>query len=363
MTEIISIPYLEGNVRLYLNPLGIIYRDKKSTAAAALPLAGGALSFMALEIIISSDQHRIFSAVFPVSSISKLRRILPQDLQNRFDFLLFNITEPRLPYSNLNFDRPLIMGILNITPDSFSDGGDTLLADHALMRMDSIVQEGADIIDIGAESTRPESIRITASEELKRLKPILNKLTNIKIPVSIDTQKSIIMKEAIIAGASVVNDVSALRYDKKSLSILQKMEAGVILMHMQGTPSTMQNNPFYKDVILEIFDFLEDRIAYCLQRGLPRYRLFADPGFGFGKTYEHNMMILKNLSFFHGLGVPIVVGLSRKRFLGELTNGSKPKNRLGASLAGAVMAVNQGIQIVRCHDVAATRQALNVIKV
>lgn len=363
MIETISIPRLEGDVRLYLNPIGIIFRRSQSVSGVALPLAGGPLSFMALEIIISAGSQRVYNVIFPVSSLSKFRGMLPQGLQDRFDFLLFNITEPRLPRLNLTFDRPLIMGILNITPDSFSDGGETLLTDNALLRIHSIIQEGADIIDIGGESTRPGSNSVTASEELNRLRPIFSGLAKISIPVSIDTQKSIVMEEALIAGATFINDVSALRHDTKSLDLILKMGAGVVLMHMQGTPSTMQNNPSYKDVVLEIFDFLEDRIDFCLKRGVPRSHLFADPGFGFGKTCIHNMTILRNLGFFHGLGVPLVVGLSRKRFLGELARESNPKNRLEASLAGAVLAASQGIQIIRCHDVSATRQALQIIKV
>ncbi|HXV74553.1 MAG TPA: dihydropteroate synthase, partial [Sphingomonadales bacterium] len=304
-------PGLAAKARLYLNPLGVSLGLKVN---AALPLAGGPFSFLSVQAIIAAGGRRIYDAAFPISSLAKLRARLPADFHARFDALLSNLTAKRPSFGKLSFSRPLVMGILNVTPDSFSDGGDSFAAKDAVRRARQIAKEGADILDVGAESTRPGSKTVPAAVELRRLAPVLTEIRKLKIPVSVDTRKSAVMQKALAAGAAIINDVSALRYDKKSLVTLQNSRAGIVLMHMHGTPAIMQKNPRYGDVLLEVFDFLEERIALCRQAGIARNRLFADPGFGFGKTTAHNAVLLNHLAFFHGLGVPLLAGLSRKRF-------------------------------------------------
>jgi len=325
-----------------------------------LPLAGGWLSFYAVQAIITAGARRIYETAFPVSSLAKLRSTLPTEFHARFDVLLANLTGKRPPFGTLSFDRPRVMGILNVTPDSFSDGGDYFSNNDAISRARQLVAEGAGILDVGAESTRPGSKPVSAPTESKRLAPVLKEIPTLKVPVSVDTRKSAVMKLAIAAGAKIVNDVSALRYDLNSLGVLKHSNAGIVLMHAQGTPATMQKNPHYRDVVMEVFDFLEARISFCEKGGIPRSRIFADVGFGFGKTTAHNLALLNDLALFHGLGVPLVAGLSRKRFLGELSGEADPKKRLSASLAAAVLAASKGVQVIRCHDVAETRRALQI---
>ena len=343
--------------RLYLNPLAL---TRGHAPGPSLPLAGGPLRFVALEAILAAGGRRIYDAAFPVSALAKLRAALPSALHGRCDVLLANLTAKRKPFEKLSFGKPLVMGILNATPDSFSDGGDFFKAGDPVFRARRLVAEGADLLDVGAESTRPGSKPVSAAEELKRLASVLADIRKLKIPVSVDTRKSAVMKRALSAGAAIVNDVSALRYDDKSLAVIKNSGAGIVLLHAQGSPATMQKNPRYQDVVLEVFDFLEARIQHCVRAGIAKSRIFADPGFGFGKTTAHNLALLNALALFQGLGVPLVVGLSRKRFLGELTGEKDPRKRLGSSLAEAVLAASQGVQVIRCHDVAETRRALQI---
>jgi dihydropteroate synthase len=350
-------PGLDPRARLYLNPLGL---GRRPQGGAALPLAGGPLWFTSFTIILAAGGKRVYEAAFPVASWPKLRETLPPYLRPRFDDLFSNLTAPRPPLGKLAFGRPLVMGVLNVTPDSFSDGGDFLKGKDALSRARELVRQGADILDAGAESTRPGSNGVPAATELKRLAPVLKEIRKIKIPVSVDTRKSAVMIRALTAGAKLINDVSAFRHDRKSLSVLKNAKAGIILMHAKGTPATMQKDPRYADVVLEVFDFLEKRIEVCGKGGISKNRMLADPGFGFGKTTAHNLALLQNLALFHGLGVPLVAGLSRKRFLGELAGEKDPRKRLAPSLAAAVAAAGQGVQVIRCHDVAETRRALAI---
>lgn len=352
-------PSVPQAARLYLHPVGIGPHPKGE--GAHLPLAGGPLCFQSLQAVIAVKYKRIYQGTFPVSALGKFRETLPGALLERFDALLGRLTTPRPPVCGikaLSFAKPRLMGILNVTPDSFSDGGDFLAGAEAVKHARVMAAEGADIIDIGAESTRPGAKEVPLEEELRRLEPLLEAIPEIKAPVSVDTRKAQVMTRAIAAGASLVNDVSALRHDAESLDAAANSDAGVVLMHARGDPATMQKNPTYKDVLLEVFDFLEERIAACEEAGIGRERIIADPGFGFGKTREHNLALLRNLGFFHGLGVPVMVGLSRKRFIGELGGEKEPKRRGPGSIAAGVLALMQGAQILRCHDVRETRQAL-----
>ena len=255
---------------------------------------------------------------------------------------------------------PQVMGILNITPDSFSDGGRFLTLTAALQQAQRLIAEGADIIDIGGESTRPAAQSISAAEELDRIMPILVKIRQEwPILISVDTSKAEVMREAIAAGVDIINDVKALRNDNSLAVVASATKVRVCLMHMQGEPRTMQQNPYYANVVDEVKVFLLERVQACLTAGISPNRLWLDPGFGFGKTIEHNLLLLKNLAALTQLGYPLVVGVSRKSFLGQLLN--KPvTERLYGGLALAVLAISQGAQIIRTHDVAATVDALKV---
>lgn len=254
----------------------------------------------------------------------------------------------------------LIMGILNITPDSFSDGGKYNTVELALSHVDSMLNDGADIIDIGAESTRPGAITISAKEELDRLIPVLEAIKS-QFPqakISIDTSKAEVMAEVVKYDVWMINDVTALN-DHKSVDIIKNNKTNICLMHMQKNPMTMQVNPKYNDVTEEIFNFFTKKINYCLQNGINKEKIFIDPGFGFGKTLEHNKLILKNLATFTKLEVPILVGLSRKSMIGDILN--KPINeRLYGSVAAAVIAYTNGARIIRTHDVKESLDALKV---
>lgn len=258
----------------------------------------------------------------------------------------------------LALDRPLIMGVVNVTPDSFSDGG--LLADagEAIAHGRRLIEEGADILDIGGESTRPGSAPVPIEEERRRVLPVLEGMSACGVPVAVDTRKTQLMRDALAAGASMINDINALGA-AGALEAVASSEAAVCLMHMCGDPRTMQDAPAYGDVVREVGDFLRERVAAAEAAGIARNRIVVDPGFGFGKTLEHNLALLRGLSGFAGLGGALMAGLSRKSMLGRLT-GRNVGERIHASIAAALVAVKNGANIVRVHDVAATRDALAV---
>ncbi|OHX12881.1 dihydropteroate synthase [Chromobacterium sphagni] len=261
----------------------------------------------------------------------------------------------------LDLSRPLVMGILNVTPDSFSDGGRFNRVDDALLRAEAMLAEGADILDIGGESTRPGAAFVSPEEELQRVLPVLDKLRDIGAPISLDTRRSSVMREALRLGAvDLVNDVSALE-DEGALPLVAGSRAAICLMHKQGNPDTMQDRPVYQDVVAEVADYLQRRVRLCLDAGIARQRLLVDPGFGFGKTLAHNLALLKRLDEIERVvGVPQLVGLSRKSMLGAVTGEEIPAERLGASVAAALESARRGAAVIRVHDVKATRQALQL---
>lgn len=259
----------------------------------------------------------------------------------------------RLPLS-----RPLIMGIINATPDSFSGDGLALDVGRALAQARAFVEDGADILDIGGESTRPGATPVGVEEEIRRVVPLIEALRELGVPLSIDSVKPQVMRAALRAGATLINDINALRASG-ALELAADSDAAVCLMHMQGTPQTMQENPAYHDVVAEVGAFLAERSEACLGAGIAPERIVIDPGFGFGKTPEHNLQLLQGLDRLVASGYPVLVGLSRKSLLGKLT-GRKVSERVAASIAAAIAAVARGAAIVRVHDVAATRDALAV---
>ena len=271
-------------------------------------------------------------------------------------------TAPQLDCAGriLRLDRTRVMGIVNVTPDSFSDGGAHFDADAAVAHGLRLAEEGADLLDIGGESTRPGAAEVSLEEELRRVVPVVERLAReTALPISVDTSKPEVMQAAVQAGAGLVNDVSALRREG-ALDMAASLGVPVVLMHMQGEPRSMQDAPDYEDVVGEVHRFLAERIFAAEMAGISRKKIVADPGFGFGKTTQHNLQLLARLERFLELGVPVLAGLSRKRSIGELTGRDQPQERVFGSVAAHLVAAQRGARIVRVHDVAATVDALRV---
>lgn len=324
---------------LYLRPLG--------------SLVGGALE------LIVRDGARILRVASTADALDRWAARQPEAAARRLATLRRNLDQvPALTWTKAR--PPLVMGVVNATPDSFSDGGDHADPEAAIAHGRRLIEEGADIIDIGGESTRPGSSAPPLDVELQRAVPVVAALAPHARLISIDTRRAAVMDAALDAGAAMLNDVSALRHDPASLALAARRDVPVVLMHMQGTPETMQRAPHYACAPLDVFDFLEARIAACEAASIPRTRLIVDPGIGFGKTVRHNIEILHDLGVLRALGCPIMVGVSRKGFIGRLTGAAHPKDRLPGSLAAALHAVAEGAAILRVHDVAATRQALDM---
>ena len=349
---------------VYVRPLGLVSgataRSLCEAGEAAL-LAGGPLAFTLGEGIFRDKNGNQQRSVRSFPSLNKLCSAagLKAGVADGF---LARLGEPTEPFVGLALSgedgRPRVMGIVNVTPDSFSDGGDFADADAAIAHGRALRDAGADIVDIGGESTRPGADPVPVDQELARVMPVVEALAGDGIPLSIDTRRAVVMREVVAAGAVVVNDVSALRDDPDSLDAVANSEASVILMHMRGSPATMQEAPCYDDVVLDVYDALAGRVAACEAAGIARSRICVDPGIGFGKTAAHNLALISSLAIFHGLGCAVAIGVSRKSFIETLAGPAPPKDRLPGSLAAMVAALDQGAQIVRVHDVSETVQAI-----
>ncbi len=265
-----------------------------------------------------------------------------------------------LKFAGLTLDRPRIMGIVNVTPDSFSDGGEALRVDDAVARGRAMRDAGADILDIGGESTRPGADPVSVEQEMQRVLPVIEALAGDGALVSIDSRRAVVMEAAMNAGATIVNDVTALTGDPDALGVVADHAVPVVLMHMQGEPRTMQENPTYNVASKDIRDYLAARIAVCEDAGISRTHIAVDPGIGFGKTLDHNLEILAHMDVLHELGCPVVLGASRKSYIGRLSAADDPHDRVAGSVASALAARAKGVQIFRVHDVAETRQAFDV---
>lgn len=267
----------------------------------------------------------------------------------------------RAPICDLSLDRPRIIGILNVTPDSFSDGGTLKGVAGAVERAQSMAQD-ADILDIGGESTRPGADVVSVADEIARTAPVIRAIrdTGITTPISIDTRKAEVARAAIMAGANMVNDVSAMIYDPEMAAFVAEARVPICLMHAKGTPKTMQEGPQYNDVLAEVLDHLAERIFVAEAAGIPRARIIVDPGIGFGKTLQHNMTVLQGLAALHTLGCPILLGASRKRFIGTISGAEVASERSPGSVAVALHGVGQGVQMLRVHDTEDTKQALSL---
>ena len=315
-------------------------------------MAGGFIAFTAAELI-GGGARPSKPRLVPVP---ELLASADADLGS----LIGRVTAPRLPFAGLSLDRPLIMGIVNVTPDSFSDGGLYDTTEGAIVHAAELTAAGADIVDVGGESTRPGSDAVGEDDELARVLPVLEGLAGLHAAISIDTRKGAVARAAAKTGVKIFNDVSALTYDGDSLTAAAETGLAVILMHAKGEPKTMQDDPAYDDVVLEVFDYLEERIAAALAAGIEPARIAADPGIGFGKTMAHNLALLANLSLLHGLGVALLVGASRKRFIRGVERRRQPPRPGAGVFCRSHCRGGTGGQILRVHDVAGTRQALEV---
>jgi dihydropteroate synthase len=336
--------------RTYLRPLGLAYGPDAARAieqGRGGRLGGsGWISFNSAEVITRTG-----------GGISR-EAVAFGDLRHNAGLAAIEVE--RGAVAGLSLERPVIMGIVNVTPDSFSDGGLTPDTDGAIAQGLKLAAAGAQILDLGGESTRPGSEGVSAEEELARVIPVIIGLGKSGHVISCDTRKAKVMGEAIKAGARIINDVSALQHDPDSLATMARLDCPVVLMHSQGDPKTMQLAPAYGDVALDVYDELEARIGACVAAGISRQRIIVDPGIGFGKSFRHNLDLLQQLTLFHGLGVPLLIGLSRKGFIGALTGERVAGARGPGSVGGAIHAALNGAHILRVHDVKETVAALAV---
>jgi dihydropteroate synthase len=350
---------------IYLQPTAIFWDRSERRAVdeadvpewKGLPLAGGRLSFAALDVLTrgSPDTKRRTVVLGDAFSGDWGREALAAA------DILQELSVARTRLAGLSLDRPRIMGIVNVTPDSFSDGGEFASANDAVEHGLRLIEAGADILDIGGESTRPQADYVPAEEELRRVIPVIEGLrAKTDVVISVDTRKAEVMKRAAAAGADILNDVSAFTHEPDSLEVAAETGLPVIVMHAQGDPKTMNDDPHYDDVVLDVFDYLEGRVQACIAAGIPKAKIIADPGIGFGKHLHHNVAVMGGLSLYHGLGVPILLGASRKKMIGQLCNVDGAKNRVPGSLACAIAGAAAGVQIFRVHDVAETKQAIEV---
>ena len=318
-----------------------------------MPIGGNSqISFDKIEIITRSYKKKI--SINKINQLPKnVKKSLKKDIKlitkkKRFKYLDFRIT-------------PGIMGVLNVTPDSFSDGGKYNHIYLAEKKLNSLLKSGADIVDIGGESTRPGSKSISSKVEWNRVRNILKKV-NKRNFISLDTRKSDIMEKGIKLGVKLINDVSGLSYDHKTVNILKKYKTPFVLQHSLGNPDVMQNNPKYKDVLLDIYDFFEKKIKFLRSIGINHNNIFLDPGIGFGKNLKHNMTIIKNISIYHSLGFPILVGVSRKKFIKEVSGKNDSSLRIGGTISTSIFLMMQGVQMLRVHDVNEVTQGIKLFK-
>ena len=308
-----------------------------------LPLNGNPqISFDHIEILSRNSKKKIH-----IKDIKKLSKFFKVKIKND----LKKIIKKKKNFSNFNFKHiPNIMGVLNLTPDSFSDGGKFKKKNLGYKHAVYLFKSGTNIIDVGGESTRPGSREIKIKIEWNRIKSIIKKFGK-KIPLSLDTRKSEIMERGIRAGVQLINDTSGLKHDKQSINVIKKYKVPFVIHHIQGTPTTMQIKPKYKNVLLDIYDFFEEKIKYLRFKGIKHKHIIVDPGIGFGKKLKHNMKLISNVSIFHSLGFPILLGVSRKRFIKDISGNNDNDKRLGGTISASLFAMMQGVQILRIHDV------------
>jgi dihydropteroate synthase len=356
--DVSSLNKCGAETRFYLKPTAFVDSPYDAPMSAA-NLAGGLCWFSMVHLIARRGSKRQLSTYVQVADMPALIDQYPA-LAAPWHAL----THPRSPLSLgarvLYLNRPHLMGVLNITPDSFSDGGTYVDAGDALAKAGAMIAQGAALIDVGAESTRPGAAPVSVAKEQARLEPVLALLCALGAPISLDTRNTAVMHFGLQQGVLLINDVSALTYDSEALALVAKSGCLVVLMHMQGEPGSMLNMPAYDDVLLDVYDYLAGRVAACVAAGIAMHNIIIDPGIGFGKNLRHNLDLINGLSLFHALGVPLLLGVSRKRLIGALSKEEAPDNRLPGSLALAQMGLAQGVQVLRVHDVAETQQLLHI---
>ena len=320
----------------------------------ALPICGNrSIAFTHVEIITKKNKRQIIT-ISQVNNLSK-------QYQKQVQLDLKQIQKKRTSIGKLNMDQPILMGVLNVTPDSFSDGGKFNKLNKALQHAKQMIQDGAHIIDVGGESTRPGAKLISIKEEYNRVIKVIQKIKKIKsCIISIDTRKSQVMKQAAKAGATIINDVSALDFDPQSEQVVIDLKQPIILNHSQGTPETMQKNPTYQNVLIEIYDYFENKIKQLEKKGIPRKHIIIDPGIGFGKNVQHNLTLMRHVSFFHSLGCPLMLGPSRKSFIGKIMGKKDSISRIGGTISAVIIGANQGVQFFRVHDIKEINEALTI---
>ena len=340
-TRVCNFAYGKSSIKLVREKKNLSLNDNKE------------FSFSQIEIITRNSKKRI-----DLKDIKKLSKLLREKINQDLKVIIRKNNN----FSNLNFGKiPNIMGILNLTPDSFSDGGKFNKKRAGLKQAFNLLEFGADIIDVGGESTRPGSKSISEKEEWNRIEKIIRKIGK-KIPLSLDTRKADIMSKGIKIGIKLINDVSGLSYDSKTIDVLKKNRSPFVIQHSQGTPENMQNNPKYKNELLDIYDFFEEKIKFIRSKGIKHNNIIIDPGIGFGKNLKHNMNLIRDISIFHTLGFPILLGLSRKKFIKDLSGKNDTKERLGGTIASSLYSMMQGVQILRIHDVNELIQSIKVFK-
>jgi len=347
---------------IYVTPVGYVHGSLLGSAVqldAAMELVGAGTFFTALEVAVRKNGTTQFNVV-PTALLHEWVGSLSAETKKNIQTRTSILCTPRRPFAGLSLDRTKIMGVINVTPDSFSDGGKFISPEKAIEHGLQLLEAGADILDVGGESTRPGAKPVRPDREIQLTEPVVRALAAQGALVSIDTRHAEVMSAALAAGACIVNDVTALSGDSRSLAIIKESNASVILMHMQGDPQTMQRNPEYGWVPGDVFDYLEARVGICAAAGIDLNRLCVDPGIGFGKSDSHNAEALSHLGMLHGLGCAVVVGGSRKSFISRTSNNEGINERLPGSVAIGLEAVRQGVQIIRTHDVKETLQAFKV---
>lgn len=343
-------------MRALLRPTGFVDSPFGHDAKVAR-LAGGLSWFASVELIKIEGHQRGSTELVPVDGIEDR---FDDDMAAQWEALTRSREALQLGERTVRLDQPQVMGIINATPDSFSDGGQFANAAEAADAGARMAGQGAAIIDVGGESTRPGARSIWEGDEIERIAPVIRQLAAGGAAVSADTRKADVMTAAVEAGARMINDVSALTYDARSAEVAASLNVPVVLMHHKGAPEVMQDHPTYDDVLVEVYLWLEERIEAAIEAGVARQNILVDPGFGFGKNISHNLALMNGLALFHSLGCPVVIGASRKRTIGALSSEAPTDQRLGGSIAFALKAVEQGAQVVRVHDVFETVQALRV---
>ncbi|AMK18836.1 MULTISPECIES: dihydropteroate synthase [Sphingobium] len=361
-----NLPPIPADARLYLKPTWFVPSPIGVLEGSAARMANGLIWFQGYELTVLKGRERLARTVLPVADFAEKIADLPNSLAGRAQRLAANISATRPPLAlgdrTIRFDAPQVMAILNVTPDSFSDGGKHMDDPQAAAEAGfAMAAAGAALIDVGGESTRPKAPKVWEGDEIARVVPVIERLAAAGVPVSIDTRKAAVMEAALVAGAKVINDVSALAHDPRAMEVAAAAGCPVILMHAPSAGDDPHDNPGgYGDVVADIFDMLEARIDACVAAGIGRDRIMVDPGLGFGKSLADNLALVNGLATFQGLGVPLLFAGSRKRLIGALSNEAPAADRLGGSIALAFRAAQLGAQMVRVHDVKESVQALHL---